>query len=223
MRHWSGMLIQSGGSKPFVVSLMNILADEFPYIIFKMGGFNDRDVRGQPGVKSKHASGRAIDIYLHVREPQEKALGKLLYGMFKDYAAVATTAHVIYDGLIWTARHPTDRSTREAGVRDIHDDHVHVDFDTTRIEGPAHHLLAPIRFLRQRLMGHYHEWVEGYYGPAFNPTSNNTRLNATQRRAIYNVNKGVTSMSLAPDYLRAVEQAIKWRAAGKLPGPADAT
>ena len=39
MRHWSGMLIQSGGSKPFVVSLMEILADEFPYIIFKMGGF----------------------------------------------------------------------------------------------------------------------------------------------------------------------------------------
>jgi hypothetical protein len=33
------MLIQSGGSKPFVVPLMEILADEFPYIIFKMGGF----------------------------------------------------------------------------------------------------------------------------------------------------------------------------------------
>ena len=72
------------------------------------------------------------------------------------------------------------------------------------------------------MQAHYKEWVEGYYGPAFNPTSNNTHLSATERLAIYNVNKGVTSMSLAPEYLRAVEQAIKWRAAGKLPGPADA-
>ena len=223
MRHWSGMLIQSGGSKPFVVSLMEILADEFPFIIFKMGGFVDRDIRGKPGVKSMHASGRAIDIYLSVREPQEKALGKLLYGMFKDNAASANTGHVIFDGLAWSPDNAADRSTRDAGIRDLHDDHVHVDFDTTGIEGTAHHLVAPIRFLRQRMPARYKEWVEGYYGPAFNPTSNNTRLSATERLAIYNVNKGVTSMSLASDYLRAVERAIKWRAAGKLPGPADAT
>ena len=104
MRHWSGMLIQSGGSKPFVVSLMEILADAFPYIIFKMGGFDDRDIRGKPGVNSIHAKGRAIDIYLSVRQPQEKALGKLLYGMFKDNAASANTGHVIYDGLVWSPR-----------------------------------------------------------------------------------------------------------------------
>jgi hypothetical protein len=170
-----------------------------------------------------HASGRAIDIYLSVREPQEKALGKLLYGMFKDNAAVATTGHVIYDGLAWSPGNAADRSTHDAGIRDLHDDHVHVDFNTTRIEGTAHHLVNPIRFCRQRMPALYKEWVEGYYGPAFNPTSNNTHLSATERLAIYNVNKGVTSMSLAPDYLRAVEQAIKWRAAGKLPGPADAT
>ena len=223
MGHWSGMLIQSGGSKPFVVSLMGILADEFPYIIFKMGGFVDRDIRGKPGVKSMHASGRAIDICLSVREPQEKALGKLLYGMFKDNAALADTGHVIYDGLAWSPNNAADRSTHDAGIRDLHDDHVHVDFNTTRIEGTAHNLVNPIRFCRQRMLALYKEWVEGYYGPAFNPTSNNTHLSATERLAIYNMNKGVTSMSLAPDYLRAVEQAIKWRAAGKLPGPADAT
>jgi hypothetical protein len=124
MRHWSGMLIQSGGSKPFVVSLMEILADEFPYIIFKMGGFVDRDIRGKPGVKSMHASGRAIDIYLIVRERQQKALGKLLYGMFKDNAAVANTGHVIYDGLAWSPGNAADRSTHDAGIRDLHDDQV---------------------------------------------------------------------------------------------------
>jgi len=215
------MLIQSGGSKPFVVSLMEILADEFPYIIFKMGGFVDRDIRGRPGVKSMHASGRAIDIYLNVKQPQEKALGKLLYGMFKDNAASANTGHVIYDGLVWSPGSNADRSTHDAGVRDIHDDHVHVDFDTTGIERTAHHLLASIRFLRRRMEAGYKEWLEGYYGPAFNPTSNNTRLSATERLAIYNLNKGVTSMSLAPQYLKAVEQAVKWRAAGKLPDPSN--
>jgi len=219
MRHWSGMLIQSGGSKRFVVSLMEILADEFPYIIFKMGGFVDRDIRGRPGVKSMHASGRAIDIYLSVKRPQEKALGKLLYGMFKDNAASANTGHVIYDGLVWSPGNNADRSTHDAGVRDIHDDHVHVDFDTTGIEGTAHHLVAPIRILRRRMEARYREWLEGYYGPAFNPTSNNTRLSAAERLAIYNVNKGVTAMSLAPEYLKAVQQAVKWRAAGKLPDP----
>jgi hypothetical protein len=222
MRHWSGMLIQSGGSKPFVVSLMEILADEFPFIIFKMGGFVDRDIRGKPGVKSMHASGRAIDIYLSVREPQEKALGKLLYGMFKDNAASAHTGHVIFDGLTWSPGNTADRSTRDAGIRDVHDDHVHVDFDTAGIAGTAHHLIAPIRLVRHQMEQRYKEWLEGYYGPAFNPTSNNTHLSTTERQAIYNVNKGVTSMSLAPEYLKAVERAIKWRAAGKLPGPADA-
>ena len=219
MRHWSGMLIQSGGSKPFVVSLMGILADEFPFIIFKMGGFVDRDIRGRPGVKSMHASGRATDIYLSVNQPQEKALGKLLYEMFKNNAASANTGHVIYDGLVWSPGHNADRSTHDAGVRDIHDDHVHVDFDTTGIEGTAHRLAGPIHFLRPRMQTRYKEWLEGYYGPAFNPTSNNTRLSTTERLAIYNLNKGVTSMSLAPGYLKATEQAVKWRAAGKLPDP----
>jgi hypothetical protein len=219
MRHWSGMLIQSGGSKPFVVSLMGILADEFPFIIFKMGGFVDRDIRGRPGIKSMHASGRAIDIYLHVNQPQEKALGKLLYEMFKNNAASANTGHVIYDGFVWSPGRNADRSTHDAGVRDIHDDHVHVDFDTTGIEGTAHRLAGPIHFLRPRMQTRYKEWLEGYYGPAFNPTSNNTRLNTTERLAIYNLNKGVTSMSLAPDYLKATERAVKWRAAGKLPDP----
>jgi hypothetical protein len=219
MRHWSGMLIQSGGSKPFVVSLMGILADEFPFIIFKMGGFVDRDIRGRPGVKSMHASGRAIDIYLSVNQPQEKALGKLLYEMFKNNAASANTGHVIYDGLVWSPGHNADRSTHDAGVRDIHDDHVHVDFDTTGIEGTAHRLTGPIHFLRPHMQARFKEWLEGYYGPAFNPTSNNTRLSTTERLAIYNLNKGVTSMSLAPGYLKAMEQAVKWRAAGKLPDP----
>jgi hypothetical protein len=213
------MLIQSGGSKPFVVSLMGILADEFPFIIFKMGGFVDRDIRGRPGVKSMHASGRAIDIYLSVNQPQEKALGKLLYEMFKNNAASANTGHVIYDGLVWSPGHNADRSTHDAGVRDIHDDHVHVDFDTTGIEGAAHRLTGPIHFLRPHMQARFKEWLEGYYGPAFNPTSNNTRLSTTERLAIYNLNKGVTSMSLAPGYLKAMEQAVKWRAAGKLPDP----
>jgi len=213
------MLIQSGGSKPFVVSLMEILANEFPYIIFKMGGFVDRDIRGKPGVKSLHASGRAIDIYLDVKEPQEKELGKLLYTMFKDSAASANTAHVIFDGLVWSPAN-ADRSTHDAGVRDLHDEHVHVDFETTNINGNAQHLLPAISQVRRHMEARYKEWMEGYYGPAFNPTSNNTHLSALERQAIYNVNKGVTSMSLAPAYMKAVKQALKWRAAGKLPDPA---
>ncbi len=229
MRHWSGMLVQSGGSKPFVVSLMGILADEFPYIIFKMGGFVDRDIRGKPGVKSAHASGRAIDIYLDARQPQEKALGKLLYRMFKDNAASMGTEHVIFDGLVWSTGNAADSSTHDAGVRDIHDDHVHVDFATTGIDGNAGHLVAPIHSLRRLMkLQSYHEWVEGYYGPAFNPTSHNTRLTATEREAIYWMNSENCywiseadnfSMKIGKKYDLAMAKALKWRAQGKIPDP----
>ena len=223
MRHKSGMLIQSGGSEPFVVSLMGLLADEFPTIIFKMGGFVDRDIRGKPGVKSMHASGRAIDIYLDVKYPQEREMGKLLYGMFKEHAASANTGHVIFDGLTWSPGSSGDTSTGDAGIRDVHDDHVHVDFGTAGAGGTAHHLQAAIKLVRRRMAVRYKDWLDGYYGPAFNPMSNNTRLSPTQRLAIYNVHKGITSMSLAPAYLQAVEQAVKWRSAGKLPDPLNAS
>jgi hypothetical protein len=68
----------------------------------------------------------------------------------------------------------------------------------------------------------YKEWLEGYYGPAFNPLSNNTHLTDDERLAIYNMNKGTTSMSLDPAYLKAMTRVLKWRAAGKLPDPSDA-
>jgi hypothetical protein len=42
-------------------NLINYL-DKTGYKINDMGGYNDRDVRGQPGVKSAHAKGAAIDI-----------------------------------------------------------------------------------------------------------------------------------------------------------------
>lgn len=217
MKHSSGMLIQSGGSKPFVVSLMGILADEFPYIIFKMGGFVDRDVRGKPGVKSMHASGRAIDIYLDVRFPQEKALGKLLFSMFKDNAAIANTGHVIFDGRIWSPG-GGEQSTQAAGVRDKHDDHVHVDFSTTGINGSATNLAPLVHHLRRLMkMQGYIEWVEGYYGPAFNPDSNNTRLTDTERQAIYSLTKGKMSMRLDKAFDAALMRASKWIAAGKVP------
>lgn len=221
MKHWSGMLIQSDGSKPFVVSLMKTLADEFPYIIFKMGGFVDRDIRGKPGVKSMHASGRAIDIYLDVRNPPEKTLGKLLYAMFKDPGQSPSTGHVIYDGTIWSADGGgIEKTTSAAGVRDLHDDHVHVDFVEAGITGTADSLLSPLRFVgRQMQMQRYKEWMEGYHGPAFNPTSNNKHLSDIERQAIYDLNKKTVSMSLAPAYLKARDQAVKWLAAGKIPDP----
>jgi hypothetical protein len=42
-------------------SLINHL-DSIGYKIVNMGGYNDRDVRGKPGVKSAHAKGLALDI-----------------------------------------------------------------------------------------------------------------------------------------------------------------
>lgn len=224
MRHWSGMLIQSDGSKPFVVSLMKTLADEFPYIIFKMGGYVDRDIRGKPGVKSLHASGRAIDIYLDVRKSPERTLGKLLYAMFKDTSLSPTTGHVIYDGMIWSADGGgMEKTTVAAGVRDLHDDHVHVDFVETGIGGTAGGLVPSLRYVgRQMQMQRFKEYLEGYYGPAFNPTSNNTHLSDIQRTAIHDLNKNITSMDLRSEYQKAWNQAREWRAAKKIPDPTGA-
>jgi hypothetical protein len=42
-------------------NLINHL-DMAGYKINSLGGYNDRDVRGQPGVKSAHAKGAALDI-----------------------------------------------------------------------------------------------------------------------------------------------------------------
>ena len=163
--------------------------------------------------------GRAIDIYLDIKYPQEKALGKLLYAMFKDNSTSWNTGHVIYDGLVWSPGSGADRTTQAAGVRDVHDNHVHVDFDTTNINGAAYHLIGFILAVRFRMDALYKDWMRGYYGTAYDPSSHNTRLSPTERLAIYNSNKGVTPMSLDPAYLKAVNRAVELRAAGLLPDP----
>jgi hypothetical protein len=47
--------------------------DNVGYNIYSLGGYNDRDIAGQPGVKSVHAHGGAIDI-----NPRENPLGSKL-------------------------------------------------------------------------------------------------------------------------------------------------
>lgn len=72
--------------------------DNIGYNIYSLGGYVDRDVRGQPGVKSVHAHGGAIDI-----NPAENPFGsKLITDMPPEIGQVAAKLGLGWGGN-WTS------------------------------------------------------------------------------------------------------------------------
>jgi hypothetical protein len=197
MIHSSGMVVQSDKSKPYVVSTMKILADKFPCTIFKLGGFNDRDARGHPGVKSMHAFGRAIDVYLDVKYPPEKALAEALFAFFKQHADVLKTHMLIFNGVVWMHGAKANTTTAAARVRDLHTDHLHVDFIDHGMNEDAGQLRGLLFGVQIVMAGKgFQDWVKGLYGPAFNPLTPLTRLTNLERQAIYALYKPEQKVSM---------------------------
>ena len=220
MKHWSGMLIQSDGSKPYVRSAMGILADNFPCTIQRMGGFVDRDVRGHPGVKSMHSFGRAIDVYLDVQYPDEKCLAEALFDMFKANAQLLKTHLVIFNSVVWSRGSVANATTAAAQVRDPHTDHLHVDFTEQGMNEDAGALRGCILAAQMRMAGAgFSDRVRGFYGPAFNPLHPLTRLSNLERQAIHDLYMSVPPTMHLPDAAekRAQELAAKLMSAHLLP------
>jgi hypothetical protein len=199
------MLVQTSDSKPHTVYIMQKLAETFPNVIYKIGGYNDRSVRGKPHIKSLHASGRAIDIYLEASIPVERKLGELLYQMFKNNADTLKVNHVIFNWKEWSPGGGMDDTTISKGdSRGPHTNHVHVDFVD---EGMKDKPVAIVHLLEQAAaqlrMAGFKDWMDGKYGPAYHPDHHADRLSQEERQALYDLNTDHVSMNLSRDYLRA--------------------
>jgi hypothetical protein len=205
MKHESGMLIASWGSKPYVQAIMKDLADAFPFIIFKMGGYNVRTVRGK-SIPSLHSYGRAIDIYLDTQYPQERTLGELLYTMFKVNAASLKTNHVIFNWKEWYVGDTADKAITSEDSRGPHTNHVHVDFIDEGMNGTPAGLVGLLQQVSTQLASAgYKDWIDGKYGTAFHPLNNNSRLTTAQRKTLYNLNTNRTTMDISPANMKLIK------------------
>lgn len=183
MPYVNGMLVHSSGSKPFVASLMTLLAKMFPNDILKLGGMVKRPTT--EGGFSFHSEGRAIDIYLDALEPVDLALGDILFATFHTNYEALKVDHVIWNGKIWS------RETMKVGPRigGPHRDHVHVAFVKKGLEVDAQSatVLFTIAVHRYRNSSpQAAERYDGRWGTAYDPKDKTRRQTAAARRAIRN-------------------------------------
>ena len=188
MPYIDGMLVQSGGSKPRVVSIMEALSKQFPYTIWKLGGKVPRTTR--TGGYSAHSTGRAIDIYLEASDLIDKNLGDLLFAMFHQNATALKVDHEIWNRQIWSQSRGRVSDYTEANGP--HTNHIHVAF----LNEPLTTRSVSIEGLCTRAHGLYSAGIgadrsEGLYGKAFDHRRPNIRLTQSQRQKILLVNMGM--------------------------------
>jgi flagellar protein FlgJ len=100
------------------------------------GIYNDRYVAGT-NKKSAHAEGRALDIHLHVKHPDEKLIADRLYRIFIEVAFETGIDNVIWNRNIWSrakGEHPYHG-------QNPHTDHIHVEFTKPGSQLLVWHLL----------------------------------------------------------------------------------
>lgn len=194
MGHIDGMVVQSSGSKPHVVFIMETLARTFPYCIWKLGGRVVRDT--SDGKESFHATGRACDVYLDAFDPLDLKLGDLLFRMFHTEAVALKVHHVIWNRHIWSRAEGGPRYFSK-GNGGAHTNHIHVAFEdpdltSTPVAFPA----MCQRVLEEYAKGHDGEGdrVDGIYGKAFDPRRPLTRLTLKQRGEIMKRNMGFSGL-----------------------------
>ena len=179
----NGMLVQSGGSKPHVVYIMEKLAKTFPNVIWKLGGKVERTTWG--GGFSAHSEGRAIDIYLDAGDPLDKKLGDLLFLSFFLNNLYLKVDHTIWDGMIWSSA--TLFPTEYTGSGGAHRDHVHVAFKDDQLDVLPTGFDTIVKSV-ETFYNNGHDGaadrMDGLYGQAFNPKKPNVRLS---RRARYKI------------------------------------
>lgn len=195
MPYIDGMIVQSSGSRPHVVHIMEILAKTFPNVIWKIGGRVNRTTWG--GGFSAHSQGRAIDIYLDATDPLDKKLGDILLETFSQQSAALKVDHVIWDGQIWSTAHPVVQAyTGDGGP---HRDHVHVAFADDHLDvlplGFA--AIATVAAMQYTTGGDgAADRFDGIYGKAFDPKHPNVRLSHRQRYKIMLRNMGMEGAGL---------------------------
>jgi hypothetical protein len=184
-----GMIVQTDNSQPHVVFIMETLSKQFPYTIWKIGGYNNRST--SDGSVSAHSSGRACDIYLDAFDPIDKQLGDLLFEMFHANAVVLKVDHVIWDQHIWSQSKggPTFFTKGNGGP---HQDHIHVAFENNNLNIKPWQIvgLCKIVYDKYVVQGDARDREDGLYGKAFPPKKSNTRLTKRQRHQVMLENMG---------------------------------
>lgn len=198
MGYIKGMIVQSDGSKPHVVFIMETLAKQFPYTIWKIGGKVSRTTA--KGTPSAHSTGRACDIYLEAGDPLDKKLGDLLFNMFHQNAVDLKVDHTIWNRHIWS--HNTggpldftnDLKKDPLTNGGAHTNHIHVAFKNEPLTSRPMSIVHLCQQVHARyIMGGdgAADRAEGLYGKAFDPKHPNTRLTAGQRKQILLKNMGM--------------------------------
>lgn len=183
MGYINGMIVQSSGSKPHVVFIMETLAKQFPYTIWKIGGYKNRTTAG--GGFSFHSVGRACDIYLDAFDPVDKILGDLLFEMFHCNADMLLVDHVIWNSQIWSAEKGGPRVYQGSGGP--HTNHIHVGFKKNPSKSIPVFFVILCKIVHHKFInssGDAEDRARGLYGQAFNPKRPNKRLTKKQRKKI---------------------------------------
>lgn len=132
------------GPQPGLIALRHLIYANLA-MIHRMGIYEDRFIAGT-AIKSHHAEGRALDIYLSVSVDEQKDLGDQLTSAFMDCARAVGIDEVIWNRQVWTAKHP---SLQPYHGKKPHTDHVHVGFTRQGSQrtsfGPLASRLAQIR------------------------------------------------------------------------------
>jgi hypothetical protein len=110
-------------AQPGPVALWHFIHANFP-TTRNLGIYNHRVVAGTHTL-SHHAEGRALDIGLLVRNPNEKVLGDNLFRIFVETASLLELDEIIWNHTISSAQQTAPH--RYGGV-DPHTNHIHVGF-----------------------------------------------------------------------------------------------
>lgn len=191
MGYIDGMIVQSGGSESHVVYIMEALARQFPYTIWKIGGKVNRTTRG--GSFSFHSVGRACDIYLDAFDPVDKALGDLLFEMFYLHSTALLIDHVIWNSRIWSTEAGGCPSAY-TGSGGPHTNHIHVAFKKNPTKAMPLKIVQLCKEVHGKFVkssGDAQDRADGLYGKAFDPKRPNVRLTGKQRKKIMLKNMGM--------------------------------
>ncbi len=104
--------------------------------ISQTGIYNDRNIAGT-NKKSAHAEGRALDIHLSVKRPEEKLIADRLYRIFIEAANETGIDNVIWHREIWSRA----RGEHAYHGQNPHTDHIHVEFTKPGSQLTVWHLL----------------------------------------------------------------------------------
>ena len=199
-----GMLVQSSGSRLHVVSIMEALAKQFPYTIWKIGGMVPRTTR--TGGYSAHSTGRAIDIYLDAGDPLDRNLGDLLFAMFHRNATALKVDHEIWNSRIWSQSEGGPRAY--AGGNGPHTNHIHVAFLNEPLTARSTQIVGLCKQVHdQSSSGVGGDRAAGVEGKAFDPRRPNVRLTRYQRYKIKLENMGMEATALSRKEFRATQRA----------------